>query len=483
MKKGFVLSIIICIFPVFLGISGCTRELAEGTDQVPQASVSESSPLSENLTVESTEEPEDGGSVATPSGENNADIDEISEAVETSGSSDETAQNEEDGPDESEENNAEEDDTTSEDSSEPITEDVDGNDDSRITDIPHELNYYDDVDTIIASMTLHEKICQMIIVTPSVLTHSTKVTSADACYLALQNYPVGGMILDKSNIVNADQLTGMISGAQSYMTIPMIVTLDEEGGRVTRLMETVGTTPVGPMYYYHDMGTEVAAFNAMTIGNDIRRFGFNMDLAPVADVWSNPNNTVIGDRAYSTDFDEAAELVSSAVSGFHMSGVACCIKHFPGHGDTSADSHYGSVYVYKTLDEMRADEFKPFISGINAGADAVMIGHLIVADQGNIPALFSYHLLTGVLRNELGFNGVIISDSLQMKAMTDHYGAGEIPVMAVAAGCDIILMPTDLEVTVSSLEAAVENGVISEERINESVRRILILKKKYISAG
>ena len=109
-----------------------------------------------------------------------------------------------------------------------------------------------------------------------------------------------------------------------------------------------------------------------------------------------------------------------------------------------------------------------------------MIGHLIVADQGNIPALFSYPLLTGVLRNELGFNGVIISDSLQMKAMTDYYGAGDIPVMAVAAGCDILLMPTDLEVTVSSLETAVQNGVISEERINQSVRRILLLKKRYI---
>ena len=361
-----------------------------------------------------------------------------------------------------------------------VTSDVDGNDVSPVQDQPHELNYSDDIDTIIASMSLHEKICQMIIVTPAVLTGSSKVTSADSMQIPLSNYPVGGLIMDKSNIVSGAQLSEMISQAQGYMTIPLIVTLDEEGGRVTRLMGTVGTTPVGPMYSYHELGPEVASFNAMTIGNDIRRFGFNMDLAPVADVWSNPANTVIGDRAYSTDFDEASTLVSAAVSGFHMSGVACCIKHFPGHGDTSADSHYGSVYVYKTLDEMRTNEFKPFISGINSGADAVMIGHLIVADQGNVPALFSYPLITGVLRHELGFNGVVISDSLQMKAMTDHYGAADIPVMAVAAGCDILLMPTDLEVTVSSLEAAVQNGVISEERINESVRRILILKKKYI---
>ena len=476
MKKGFVLSIIICILPLLLLVSGCGKETYESQIPIPETTLPGETSAGDYSVAGIAETPDE---IIVPSGENITDIeDETASPVPVEPSEEAVDDQKNDTSDEGED--AEADIDLSEEAGEPLTEDVDGNDISQHAELPHELNYSDDIDTIIASMTLHEKICQMIIVTPSVLASASKVTSADSCYLALQNYPVGGLILDKSNIVNADQLAGYISGVQSYMTIPMIVTLDEEGGRVTRLMGTVGTTPIGPMYSYHELGTEVAAFNAMTIGNDIRRFGFNMDLAPVADVWSNPDNTVIGDRAYSTDFEEASDLVSAAVSGFHMSGVACCIKHFPGHGDTSADSHYGSVYVYKTLDEMRAAEFKPFVSGINAGADAVMIGHLIVADQGNIPALFSYPLLTGVLRNELGFNGVIISDSLQMKAMTDHYGAGEIPVMAVAAGCDIILMPTDLEVTVSSLEAAVENGVISEERINESVRRILILKKKYI---
>lgn len=475
MKKGFVLSIIICLALVFIPLTGCS-----GSGSQEQVSGDESAgtqqPAQQSATPEVADEnitetlPEAGGAAEDPvsdkpdqaQGEPSDDPEEMPEEV--------TAET---GAEESEGSGV------SEESADSLA-DVDGNDISEDTVISHQLSYSDDIDTIIASMTLHEKICQMIIVTPSVLTGQSKVTSADTMYLALQNYPVGGMIMDKSNIVSGPQLSGMISQAQSYMTIPMIMTLDEEGGRVTRLMSTIGTTQIGPMYSYHELGTEVAAFNAMTIGNDIRRYGFNMDLAPVADVWSNPANTVIGDRAYSTDFDEAATLVSAAVSGFHMSGVACCIKHFPGHGDTSADSHYGSVYVYKTLDEIRADEFKPFISGIGAGADAVMVGHLIVADQGNVPALFSYPLLTGVLRNELGFNGVIMSDSLQMKAMTDYYGAGDIPVMAVAAGCDVLLMPTDLEITVSSLEAAVENGVISEERIDQSVRRILILKKKYI---
>ena len=470
MKKGFVLSIILTVLVCLTYLSGC--QTANDNLTVPEPSSSAetvSVPVSEPEVIpgpESLPEPEPVSDVTT----------EEEQAYESSF---------EEGPDAENETQSDVE-TEPEDETEPETEES-GEDtllqepeDEYLEEVPHELSYSDDIDTIIASMTLHEKICQMIIVTPSVLTGQAKVTSADSMYTVLQDYPVGGMIFDKSNIINSAQLSGMISGAQSCMTIPMIMTLDEEGGRVTRLMGTVGTTQIGPMYSYHELGPETAAFNAMTIGNDIRRFGFNMDLAPVADVWSNPANTVIGDRAYSTDFDEAATLVSAAVSGFHMSGVACCIKHFPGHGDTSADSHYGSVYVYKTLDEIRANEFKPFISGIGAGADAVMVGHLIVADQGNVPALFSYPLLTGVLRNELGFNGVIMSDSLQMKAMTDYYGAGDIPVMAVAAGCDVLLMPTDLEITVSSLENAVLSGVISEERINQSVRRILILKKKYI---
>ncbi len=474
MKKGFVLSIIISISAVLLLLGGCGNNAPDNQTAEVQSSPAADTQTEAPEVLSGTAEPDDNVPVIAEDPAEESDNEEIpvsEDSVEVEASEDIIEQ---------EESLESDDEQESTDEPASVLSDVDGNDVSPVQDQPHELNYSDDIDTIIASMSLHEKICQMIIVTPSVLAGASKVTSADSMQIPLSNYPVGGLILDKSNIVNGTQLSGMISQAQSYMTIPMIVTLDEEGGRVTRLMGTVGTTPIGPMYTYHELGPEVASFNAMTIGTDIRRFGFNMDLAPVADVWSNPDNTVIGDRAYSTDFDEASTLVSAAVSGFHLSGVACCIKHFPGHGDTSADSHYGSVYVYKTLDEMRTNEFKPFISGINSGADAVMIGHLIVADQGNIPALFSSSLITGVLRNELGFNGVVISDSLQMKAMTDYYGAADIPVMAVAAGCDILLMPTDLEVTVSSLETAVQNGIISEERINESVRRILILKKKYI---
>ena len=126
--------------------------------------------------------------------------------------------------------------------------------------------------------------------------------------------------------------------------------------------------------------------------------------------------------------------MAAAVGGFHEGGVACTLKHFPGHGDTSADSHYGSVYVYKTLDELREAEFKPFRAGIDAGADAVMMGHLIIADVDDQPALLSHKIVTEILREELGFDGVVITDSLKMQAMTDHYGSGDIAVRAIQAG-------------------------------------------------
>lgn len=335
---------------------------------------------------------------------------------------------------------------------------------------------------LLAGMTLREKICQLFIVYPRALTNAESVTAVDdELAQSLREYPVGGFLLDKSNMENRQQITALTADLQSLSELPLILTCDEEGGRVTRLMSTVGTTWVDAMLSYQDGGTQTAFENAKTIAADLISCGFNTDLAPVADVWSNPENTVIGDRAYSTDFEQAAELVAAAVEGFHAGGAACTLKHFPGHGDTSADSHYGSVYVYKTLDELRTHELLPFQAGIDAGADAVMIGHLIVSDVSDEPALFSYELVTDLLREEMGFTGVVITDGLQMQAMTDHYSSGEIAVKAIQAGVDILLCPSDLEEAVTALEQAVADGTISEARIDESVLRILNLKLKQVN--
>lgn len=330
---------------------------------------------------------------------------------------------------------------------------------------------------LLADMTLHEKLCQLFVVYPQALTGEAPVLTADeAMAQGLENWPVAGFLLDKTNMTSSQQLSTLTDALQSMSRLPLILTCDEEGGRVNRLMSTVGTTWVDAMLDYEDEGAQTAFDNAKTIAADLAKFGFDLDLAPVADVWSNTENTVIGDRAYSTDFQTAAQLVAAAVEGFHAGGTACTLKHFPGHGDTSADSHYGSVYVYKTLDELRGSELVPFQAGIDAGADAVMIGHLIISDVSEEPALFSYELVTELLREEMGFEGMVMTDGLQMQAMTDHYSSGEIAVKAIQAGVDILLCPADLEEAVSALTQAVAEGTISEARIDESVLRVLNLK-------
>lgn len=334
------------------------------------------------------------------------------------------------------------------------------------------------VDETLAGMTLHEKVCQMMFVTPEELTGEDGVTVAgDATRQALENYPVGGIVYFAKNLESQDQVKEMIDNSQKYSSIGLFVATDEEGGVVNRLMDTVGTTYIGSMYYYKDDGDETAYENAYTIANDMSALGFNLDFAPVADVWSNPDNTVIGERAYSDDYAQAAELVGNAVKGFNDGGVMCTLKHFPGHGDTAEDSHYSSAYVHRTKEEVMADEMQPFRSGIEAGAEFVMVGHLIVPDIDEVPATLSYKIATGILRDELKFEGVVITDSFEMESIADNYSVDDAVVMSVKAGMDMILQPKDMASAVNSIEQAVADGELSEDRIDESVRRILTLKE------
>ena len=273
-------------------------------------------------------------------------------------------------------------------------------------------------EALLADMSLHEKVCQLFVVRPEVLTGLSPVTVAgEAPQQTLENYPVGGLIYCVDNLVTQEQTREMIENTQSYSKIPLIISADEEGGNVGRLMYKLGTTFIHSMYSYKDEGPETAYQNALTIGTDMVSCLFNTDYAPVADVWTNPANTVIGDRAYSDDFEQAAELVASAVQGFTDAGVVCCLKHFPGHGDTDTDTHEGAAVVDKSLEELRAGELLPFISGIEAGADMVMIGHITVTALDEVPATISEAVISGLLRGELGWDGVGETDSLGMGAL------------------------------------------------------------------
>lgn len=299
----------------------------------------------------------------------------------------------------------------------------------------------------------------------------------------LEQYPVGGIAVFKKNIQDENQLSSLIADFQSASKIPMIVAVDEEGGAVARLANHEAFSL--PKYTSaRDIGKtgdpEQARQMGRTIGGYLRFYGFNLDFAPVADVDSNPANPVIGRRAYSTDAQQTAQMVAAAVEGFHEVGILCTVKHFPGHGDTGQDSHYGTATSYKTWEEMKAMEMLPFEAGIAAGADVVMTAHITTpnATTDGLPASLSYTMITERLRGELGFQGVIVTDALEMNAIKNHFTPAESAVAALRAGVDVLLMPSDLRAAFDGVVQAVEDGTLSEERLNESVRRILTLKQK-----
>lgn len=333
-------------------------------------------------------------------------------------------------------------------------------------------------DITIENMTVREKVCQMLMVMPEDLVGPTVTESSDSLKEALKEYPVSGFLFKAYNMQSQKQIFELIKDMQSYSKISLLIACDEEGGRVNRLMKKVGTTYIGPMFDYKDDGCEKAYENAYTIASDMQGLGFNLNFAPVADVWSNPKNTVISDRAYSDNFEQAAELVAAAVKGFHDGGVATTLKHFPGHGDTLEDSHHSSAYVKKTLEEIKNKELLPFVSGIEAGSDLVMLGHLSLLELSSEPILFSHEIVTGLLRDDLGFEGVIITDSLEMAAVSEHYSLKDILIRSMNAGVDILLCPGEIDECVTIIEEAIKVGTISESRIDESVLRILELKKR-----
>ena len=334
----------------------------------------------------------------------------------------------------------------------------------------------DAAQTLLDGMTTHEKICQLLIVHPEALTGGGTVTGmTDELAAALRAYPVGGVLLSAGNMTSGEQLAALTAALSNGCKTAPLISVDEEGGRVARLMNTVGTTKLGSMYSYRAQGTQGAHDNAQTIARDIAAYGFNTDFAPVADVWTNKRSNAIGDRAYSDDYDEAAELVAAAVKGLHDGGVICCLKHFPGHGSTKTDSHDGAATVDKTLPQLRQEDLKPFVSGIAAGADMVMVGHLTVPTMDDVPASVSHKIVTNLLRHDLGFRGVIVTDGLQMQALA-QYSDGEKAVLALAAGNDMLLEISDVPGTVAAIEKALVDGTLTQAALDQSVLRILQLK-------
>lgn len=336
------------------------------------------------------------------------------------------------------------------------------------------------IDNNIADMPLEDKVAGLFIVTPEALTGVRTATQAgDGTKDALNEYAVGGLIYFAHNILDKEQIMQMLSSTTAMSRYPIFLAVDEEGGSVSRVANSgIDVIQVGDMSEIGASGDAALAYEAgLNIGTYLKELGFNLDFAPVADV-AGTENSALGDRAFGSDAQLVAEMVSNAVDGIEGAGVSSCLKHFPGLGDTTGDTHDGRVELTKTLDEMRASDFVSFRAGIDAGADFVMVSHVTMsaAEEDAAPASLSKLVITDVLRNELGFQGVIITDALDMGAITEYYTAEDAAIMAIEAGADMLLMPEDFVAAYEALLAAVQEGTISEERINESLRRIYRIK-------
>ncbi len=355
----------------------------------------------------------------------------------------------------------------------------------------------------LSTMTLEQKVAQLFIVTPETLEDPAAagaqatgaaddpsqevqpVTSVDDDIRQnLQKYPVGGVILFAQNIVDPSQTTTLTQELQDAAQgvpgqIPLFICVDEEGGIVCRLAnnEKFGLPT------YESAGAVGASGNAedahamgSTIGSYLKTYGFTVDFAPDADVNTNPDNPVIGTRAFSSDPNVAASMAGAFAQGLRENGVIATFKHFPGHGNTDQDSHSTLATTNSTLDELTACEFLPF--GQATDEDWVMVGHIAAPQvtDDDTPASMSPQLVTDILRGQLGFDGIVVTDALNMGAIVENYGAGECAVQALQAGCDVLLMPVDFEKAYNAVLAAAQDGTLSEDRIDESVLKILEAK-------
>ena len=365
----------------------------------------------------------------------------------------------------------------------------------------------DNIDEMIENMTLEEKIGQMLMVEFRYWTENggerKPVTELnDEIREAIKKYKFGGIILFAENVVETEQTTRLTHDIQKTSidndVLPMLLSIDQEGGIVVRL--GTGTSLPGNMALGATRDNDLAYRYGQIIGEEIKSLGININLAPSLDVNNNPNNPVIGLRSISSDPHLVGELGSNVIKGLQDTGVSAAVKHFPGHGDTAVDSHVGLPEVDKSLEEVNNMELIPFRKAANEGVDMIMTSHIsypqlekdtaISKSDGSevhIPATLSDDILTGIIREDMGYDGIIITDAMNMKAISTHFGEEEAVLMTIQAGTDIPLMPTSLQSTkdlekldsiIDTVVKAVDSGELTEERIDQSVRRILELKQR-----
>ncbi len=344
----------------------------------------------------------------------------------------------------------------------------------------------DEVDSFMAGMSTEDKVAQLFFITPDALTGTEGVTMAgDATKSAIEDIPVGGIIYMGDNLQSHTQVKEMLSNTNTYsmdrVGLPMFMTVDEEGGTVARIAGSgrFGVKDVGNMADIGATGTVDDARQAgASIGNYLSDLGFNIDFAPVADVLSNSENSIVKYRSFGSDPEKVSEMSVAVADGLKSEGIDAVYKHFPGHGATAGDTHVGAAFTNKTYEELAADELVPFQNAIDNGAKYIMVAHISAPNLTghDTPASLSDIVVTDILRDKMGYDGLVITDAMHMGAISSKYSSDEAAVMAIQAGVDIILMPEDFHKAYEGVLSAVNSGEISEDRLNESVRRILEVK-------
>lgn len=335
----------------------------------------------------------------------------------------------------------------------------------------------DKVEEQMQNMTIEEKIAQMLIVNPS-------NTYLDEDLLnTLHSTPLGGIILMGSNIVTYEQTKKLVDDIQANSSIRLIISTDEEGGSVQRLNNLQDIKPTYIPYMY-DLGKtnddKLAYQVGKVVAEELRTIGVNVVYAPVIDIYSNKDNKVIGKRSFGEDKDVVSKMAISLAKGLEDNGIIPTYKHFPGHGDTSVDSHYNFPIINKSYEDLKNLELTTFQSAIDSSAKIIMVGHIALPNitGDNTPASLSKVLITDVLKNDMKYDGLVITDALNMGALAKNYTDEQIYINAVNAGVDMLLMPNNYK---EAIEVIKNN--ISEDRINESVKKILTFKFKYLNSS
>jgi len=338
----------------------------------------------------------------------------------------------------------------------------------------------DKVQIKINAMSLDEKIGQLVIVGLDGFTLDNNINNL------IKEHKVSGVILFSKNVDNPNQLislTNSLKTKNSQNKIPLFISVDEEGGRVSRMPTGIKKLPSNETIGKNN--DSILSYNiGEIIGEELKTFGFNMDFAPVLDINSNPNNPIIGDRSFGSSPSIVNKLGIKTMEGIMDNNIISVVKHFPGHGDTAVDSHLELPVVKKDLTKLNAFELIPFKEAIKNNADAIMVSHILLNKiDPAYPASMSKTVITDILRGTLNFTGVVITDDMTMAAIIKYIDIGEAAVKSFNAGSDILLVCHEYDnqlKVINSLKTAVKNKVISENRLNESVYRILKLKEKYI---